>query len=70
MFMNKGKVQWFDKDKGYGFIKPENKRGDIFVHISEVERLGVTTLENDQNIGYDTQERRDGKSSAVNLQLL
>jgi CspA family cold shock protein len=68
--MNKGKVKWFDKDKGYGFIEPENKRGDIFVHISEVERLGVTTLENDQNISYDTQEKRDGKSSAVNLQLL
>ena len=66
--MNKGKVKWFDKDKGYGFIEPENKRG--FVHISEVERLGVTTLENDQNISYDTQEKRDGKSSAVNLQLL
>ena len=68
--MNKGKVKWFNKDKGYGFIEPENKRGDIFVHISEVERLGVSTLENDQSISYDTQERRDGKSSAVNLQLL
>ena len=67
--MNKGKVKWFNKEKGYGFIKLEDGGVDIFVHIAEVERIGLNMLEKDQAIYYDLKERRDGKVSAVNLQL-
>ena len=67
--MNKGKVKWFNKEKGYGFIYPDGIGIDVFVHITEVERMGLSALENDQAIYYDLKERRDGKVSAVNLQL-
>ena len=67
--MNIGKVKWFDSEKGYGFIKPDNGGADMFVHISEVEKAGVNNLDNDQSIGYEIQTK-NGKSSATDLQLL
>ena len=67
--MNTGKVKWFDSEKGYGFIKPDNGGDNMFVHISEVEKAGYDNLSNDQSIGYEMQTK-NGKSSATDLQLL
>jgi CspA family cold shock protein len=63
-----GKVKFFNIDKGYGFIAPEGGGNDSFVHISAVERAGMTTLQTDQRISYDIENDQRGKSSAVNLQ--
>ena len=67
--MQNGTVEWFDLDKGYGFIKPEDGSEDIFVHISEVERAGHSTLSNDQAIKYELQNKH-GKLSATNIELV
>ena len=63
-----GTVKVFNNDKGYGFIAPENGNGDAFVHISAVERAGMTTLNKDQRVSYELETDRRGKTSAVNLQ--
>jgi cold shock protein len=63
-----GTVKFFNADKGYGFIAPENGQGDAFVHISAVERAGMTTLDKDQRISYELETDNRGKTSAVNLQ--
>jgi CspA family cold shock protein len=65
-----GKVKFFNSDKGYGFIAPENGGSDSFVHISAVERAGMTTLQTDQRVSYDIENDQRGKASAVNLQAL
>ncbi|UZK64694.1 cold-shock protein [Sphingomonas sp. M1-B02] len=63
-----GKVKFFNMDKGYGFIAPEDGGADSFVHISAVERAGMSTLQQDQRVSYDIEQDQRGKSSAVNLQ--
>ncbi|CAN5369745.1 cold-shock protein [soil metagenome] len=63
-----GTVKFFNIDKGYGFIAPENGNGDAFVHITAVERAGMRTLEKDQRISYELEADKRGKMSAVNLQ--
>lgn len=63
-----GTVKFFNADKGYGFIQPEGSGNDAFVHISAVERAGMTTLNKDQRISYDLENDQRGKTSAVNLQ--
>lgn len=63
-----GTVKFFNTDKGYGFIAPDQGQGDAFVHISAVERAGMRTLEKDQRISYELETDRRGKISAVNLQ--
>jgi CspA family cold shock protein len=63
-----GTVKFFNADKGYGFIAPEDGSGDAFVHISAVERAGMRTLDKDQRISYELETDRRGKTSAVNLQ--
>jgi CspA family cold shock protein len=63
-----GKVKFFNNDKGYGFIAPEDGGGDSFVHITAVERAGMSTLETDQRVSYDIENDKRGKASAVNLQ--
>jgi CspA family cold shock protein len=65
-----GKVKFFNSDKGYGFIAPEDGGNDSFVHISAVERAGMTTLQPDQRISYEVETDQRGKSSAVNLQAV
>jgi CspA family cold shock protein len=64
-----GTVKFFNADKGYGFIAPESGGGDAFVHISAVERAGLSTLEKEQRVSYDLETDNRGKTSAVNLQL-
>lgn len=63
-----GTVKFFNSDKGYGFIAPEGGGADSFVHISAVERAGMTTLQKDQRVQYEVETDQRGKSSAVNLQ--
>ena len=63
-----GTVKFFNADKGYGFIAPEGGGGDAFVHISAVERAGMSTLDKDQRISYELETDRRGKTAAVNLQ--
>ena len=63
-----GTVKFFNADKGYGFIAPEDGSGDSFVHITAVERAGMATLNKDQRVSYELETDRRGKQSAVNLQ--
>jgi cold shock protein len=64
-----GTVKWFNPTKGYGFIKPENGGGDVFVHISAVEKAGYTKLVEGARVSYELVTGRSGKSSAENLRL-
>jgi len=65
-----GTVKWFKPDKGYGFIKPDDGGPDVFVHISAVERAGLTGLAEGARISYELKlDPRKGKSSAENLRL-
>ena len=68
MAIHKGTVKWFNPKKGYGFIRPVGGEKDVFVHISAVERAGLTTLNENQVVEYDLVENR-GKTSAENLKL-
>ena len=62
-----GTVKFFNVDKGYGFIAPEDGGGDAFVHISSVERSGMSTLHQNQRVSYELEQDRRGKMAAVNL---
>ena len=68
--MATGTVKWFNTEKGYGFIQPDDGGKDIFVHISAVQRSGLTGLADNQKVNYDLEEGRDGRQSAGNLELL
>lgn len=63
-----GTVKFFNADKGYGFIQPEDGSGDAFVHISAVEAAGLRTLDREQRINYELENDPSGRASAVNLQ--
>jgi cold shock protein len=65
--MANGTVKWFNTTKGYGFIAPEGGSKDVFVHISAVERSGLTGLADGANVTFDIESGRDGKESAINL---
>jgi CspA family cold shock protein len=67
--MASGKVKWFNAQKGFGFIQPDDGGKDVFVHISAVERAGIGSLNEGQKVGYELQQER-GKTSAGNLKLL
>lgn len=67
--MPTGTVKFFNSEKGYGFIAPEDGGNDAFVHISAVEAAGLRTLDKEQRVTYELQEGQRGKVSAVNLQL-
>ena len=67
--MNKGTVKWFNSQKGFGFIQPDNGDKDVFVHISAVERAGLSNLNEGQKVSFDiVADSRSGKSAAENLQ--
>ena len=68
--MATGTVKWFNTTKGFGFIQPDAGGKDVFVHISAVERSGLTGLADNQKISYELQAGRDGRESAANLELL
>lgn len=66
--MAKGTVKWFNATKGYGFIQPESGDKDVFVHITALERAGLRSLNEGQNVAYELATDK-GKVSAVNIQL-
>jgi CspA family cold shock protein len=68
--MATGTVKWFNATKGFGFIAPDDGGKDVFVHISAVERAGLTGLKDDQKIEYEMVEGRDGRQSAGELKPL
>jgi CspA family cold shock protein len=68
--MPTGTVKWFNTTKGFGFIAPDGGGSDVFVHISAVERAGLTGLADNQKISYELSEGRDGRASATDLQTL
>jgi CspA family cold shock protein len=68
--MATGTVKWFNPTKGYGFIEPADGGKDAFVHISAVERSGLTTLNEGQSIEFELVEGRNGKVNADNLKIL
>ena len=69
--MNKGTVKWFNGQKGFGFIEPDNGDKDVFVHISALERAGMSSLQEGQKVSFDiVADRRTGKSAADNLRAL
>ena len=66
--MDKGTVKWFNEQKGYGFIQPDNGQNDIFVHISAVERARLRTLKEGQKVSFEVvTDKRTGRASAGNL---
>jgi CspA family cold shock protein len=67
--MASGKVKWFNAQKGFGFIQPDDGGKDVFVHISAVERAGIGSLNEGQAVSFDVQQDR-GKAAAANLKLL
>ncbi len=68
--MATGTVKWFNLAKGFGFIVPEDGSKDVFVHISAVERAGLTSLSEGQKVSYELQPGQNGKSSAENLSVI
>ena len=66
--MPTGTVKWFDTQRGYGFIQPDDGGKDAFVHISAVEQAGLSSLREGQKVSYDLTTGRNGKASATNLQ--
>ena len=66
--MSIGTVKWFNAQKGFGFIQPDDGAKDVFVHISAVERAGLGSLNEGQKLSFDLEHGQQGKTSAVNLQ--
>ena len=67
--MAKGKVKWFNTEKGYGFIQPDDGGKDVFVHITAVQAAGLQSLEEDQTIEFEFIDGRDGRKSAGELKV-
>jgi CspA family cold shock protein len=71
MHMSEGTVKWFNAAKGFGFIQPADGGPDVFVHISAVERAGISNIQEGQKVTFDlVADRRTGKSNADNLKVL
>ncbi|WP_145211878.1 cold-shock protein [uncultured Tateyamaria sp.] len=67
--MANGTVKWFNTTKGFGFIAPDTGGKDVFLHISALEKSGMTTLNDDQKVTFDVEAGRDGRESATNIAL-
>ena len=67
--INKGKIKWYNPEKGYGFIVPDDAGKDVFIHRSEVESAGIRNLSENQSIEYDVLTKQ-GKTAATNIKLI
>ncbi|MEL6563971.1 MAG: cold-shock protein [Pseudomonadota bacterium] len=67
--MANGTVKWFNATKGFGFIAPESGGKDVFLHISALEKAGMSSLNDDQKVTFDVESGRDGRESATNIAL-
>ena len=67
--MANGTVKWFNATKGFGFIAPDTGGKDVFLHISALEKSGMTSLKDDQKVTFDVEAGRDGRESATNIAL-
>jgi len=65
-----GTVKWFNNQKGYGFIQPDDGSNDVFVHISAVEQAGLSNLNENQKVAFEVETGRNGKASAIKLKVL
>ncbi len=65
--MATGTVKWFNSTKGFGFIAPDEGGADVFVHISEVQKAGITSLNENDRLSYTAEVNREGKTAATNL---
>jgi len=68
--MTTGTVKWFNSDKGYGFIEPDEGGGDVFVHVTAVKDAGLDTLNEGQKVSYERQQGRNGKWAAEDLKAV
>ena len=68
--MPSGTVKWFNTTKGYGFIAPDGGGNDVFVHVSAVERSGLTGLADNQKVSFELQEGRNGRQMASDLVVI
>ena len=68
--MATGTVKWFNTEKGYGFIAPDEGGKDVFVHITAVQKAGLPGLQDNQKVSYDLESGRDGRMFAGNLAIL
>ena len=68
--MATGTVKWFNSEKGFGFIAPDEGGKDVFVHITALRAAGLETLQDDQKVNFEMESGRDGRSSAGNIELL
>ena len=68
--MATGTVKWFNTTKGYGFIAPDDGATDVFVHISAVQNSGMTDLQEGQQVEYELEDGKNGKTAAVNLKAV
>jgi len=64
-----GTVKWFNSTKGFGFVAPEGGKNDVFLHISALERAGIRSVNEGQQISFDVETGRDGRESATNVRL-
>ncbi|MCQ8278845.1 cold-shock protein [Acetobacteraceae bacterium KSS8] len=67
--MPTGTVKWFNVQKGYGFLQPDDNSKDVFIHITAVEQAGIKSLNDGQKLGYELETGKQGKVSAVNLKI-
>jgi len=67
--MNTGTVKWFNATKGYGFVEPSDKSKDVFLHISALEAIGLSDLQDGQKISYNIESHK-GKISAIDIKLI
>jgi CspA family cold shock protein len=68
--MKTGIISWFSDDKGFGFIKPDDKSKDIFFHVSELKKINLETIAGNTKISFETKEDKNNRIQAVNLQLI
>ena len=68
--MSQGTVKWFNAQKGYGFIQPDDGSKDVFVHISALEKAGMASLQEGQKLSFEVLPGKQGKSSAENLRAV